>query len=131
MKNNIVKILEAIDLLDYTFGRVLELHQSMINFLNDVSKTEKGKFIIEELNKILEQKKSQTEEQKDGLIKACGFTGGISVGVKLSDKILEKEDDMKEVARIIAIAINNSENEEVLAKLRADSLKLCEAHPLY
>lgn len=99
MKNDIVKILEAIDLLDYTFGRVLELHQSMINFLNDVSKTEKGKFIIDELNKILKQKNSQGIAQKDGLIKACGFTGGISVGVKLSDKILEKEDDMKELEK--------------------------------
>ena len=42
-----------------------------------------------------------------------------------------KENDMKEVARIIAEAIKNSDNEEFLSKLRADALKLCKAHPLY
>ena len=41
------------------------------------------------------------------------------------------EDDMKEVARIIAEAIKNSDNEAALEQLRADSLKLCKAHPLY
>ena len=42
-----------------------------------------------------------------------------------------KEADMKEIGRIIAEAIKNSENEAVLEQLRADSLKLCKAHPLY
>ncbi len=58
-------------------------------------------------------------------------TSGIRLGSAAMTTRGFKEDDMKEVARIIAEAINNSENEEVLDKLRADSLKLCEAHPLY
>ena len=43
------------------------------------------------------------------------------------DEVMDKDAAKK----IIAEAINNSENEDVLTKLRADSLKLCEAHPLY
>ena len=58
-------------------------------------------------------------------------TSGIRFGTAAMTTRGFKEDDMKEVARIIAEAINNSENEDVLTKLRADSLKLCEAHPLY
>ncbi len=58
-------------------------------------------------------------------------TSGIRLGSAAMTTRGFKEDDMKEVARIIAEAINNSDNEEVLDKLRADSLKLCEAHPLY
>ena len=42
-----------------------------------------------------------------------------------------KEDDMKEVARIISKAIMNSENEEILESLRKDSLRLCGKYPLY
>jgi len=58
-------------------------------------------------------------------------TSGIRFGTAAMTTRGFKEEDMKEVARIIAEAIKNSENEEVLTKLRADSLKLCEAHPLY
>lgn len=58
-------------------------------------------------------------------------TSGIRLGSAAMTTRGFKEDDMKEVARIIAEAIKNSENEEILDKLRADSLKLCEAHPLY
>ncbi|MCM1003236.1 MAG: serine hydroxymethyltransferase [Candidatus Gastranaerophilales bacterium] len=58
-------------------------------------------------------------------------TSGIRLGSAAMTTRGFKEDDMKEVARIIAEAINNSDNEEILDKLRADSLKLCEAHPLY
>ena len=42
-----------------------------------------------------------------------------------------KEDDMADVAKIIASAIRLSDNEEELAKLRQKSLELCEKHPLY
>ena len=42
-----------------------------------------------------------------------------------------KEDDMKEVARIIAEAIKNSDDEKVLNELRLDSAKLCKKYPLY
>ena len=58
-------------------------------------------------------------------------TSGIRLGTPAMTTRGFKEDDMREVARIIAEAIKNSENEEVLKELRKDSLKLCEAHPLY
>ena len=58
-------------------------------------------------------------------------TSGIRLGAAAMTTRGFKEDDMKEVARIIAEAIKNSENEEVLTQLRADSLKLCEKYPLY
>lgn len=58
-------------------------------------------------------------------------TSGIRLGSAAMTTRGFKEDDMREVARIIAEAIKNSDNEEVLDKLRADSLKLCEKHPLY
>ena len=58
-------------------------------------------------------------------------TSGIRLGTPAMTTRGFKEDDMREVARIIAEAIKNSDNEEVLAQLRKDSLKLCEAHPLY
>jgi len=58
-------------------------------------------------------------------------TSGIRLGTPAMTTRGFKEDDMREVARIIAEAINNSENETVLEQLRADSLKLCKAHKLY
>lgn len=58
-------------------------------------------------------------------------TSGIRLGAAAMTTRGFKEDDMREVARIIAEAIKNSENEEVLTQLRADSLKLCEKYPLY
>ena len=42
-----------------------------------------------------------------------------------------KEEDMREVARIIAEAIKNSDNEGILDSLRQDSLKLCKKYQLY
>ena len=58
-------------------------------------------------------------------------TSGIRLGTPAMTTRGFKENDMKEVARIIAEAIKNSDNEEFLSKLRADALKLCKAHPLY
>ena len=58
-------------------------------------------------------------------------TSGIRLGTPAMTTRGFKEDDMREVARIISEAIKNSENEAVLEQLRADSLKLCKAHPLY
>ena len=58
-------------------------------------------------------------------------TSGIRLGTPAMTTRGFKEEDMKEVARIIAEAINNSENEDVLTQLKADALKLCKAHPLY
>ena len=58
-------------------------------------------------------------------------TSGIRLGAAAMTTRGFKEEDMKEVARIIAEAIKNSDNESVLASLRQDSLKLCEKYPLY
>ena len=58
-------------------------------------------------------------------------TSGIRLGAAAMTTRGFKEEDMKEVARIIAEAIKNSENEELLQKLKQDSLKLCSKYPLY
>ena len=58
-------------------------------------------------------------------------TSGIRLGAAAMTTRGFKEDDMREVARIIAEAIKNSENDDVLDNLRKDSLKLCEKYPLY
>lgn len=58
-------------------------------------------------------------------------TSGIRFGTPAMTTRGFKEEDMKEVARIIAEAIKNSDNEEILTKLRAESLELCKKHPLH
>ena len=58
-------------------------------------------------------------------------TSGIRLGAAAMTTRGFKEEDMREVARIISEAIKNSENEEILIKLRDDSLKLCKQYPLY
>ena len=58
-------------------------------------------------------------------------TSGIRLGAAAMTTRGFKENDMKEVARIISEAIKNSDNEEVLSTLRAESLKLCKKYPLY
>ena len=58
-------------------------------------------------------------------------TSGIRLGAAAMTTRGFKEEDMKEVARIIAEAIKNSDNEAVLTQLREDSLKLCAKYPLY
>ncbi len=59
------------------------------------------------------------------------ITSGIRLGAAAMTTRGFKEDDMKEVARIISEAIKNSDNEQILKELRNDSLKLCEKYPLY
>ena len=58
-------------------------------------------------------------------------TSGIRLGAAAMTTRGFKEADMREVARIIAEAIKNSDNDSVLTKLRQDSLNLCEKYPLY
>ena len=58
-------------------------------------------------------------------------TSGIRLGVPACTTRGFDEAAMKEVARIISEAIKNSDNEDVLKKLRADSLALCKKFPLY
>ena len=58
-------------------------------------------------------------------------TSGIRLGAAAATTRGFDEDAMKEIARIIAEAIKNSDNEEVLKELRNDSLALCKKFPLY
>ena len=58
-------------------------------------------------------------------------TSGIRLGAAAMTTRGLKEEDMKEIARIIAEAIQNSDNEAVLDELRLASSKLCKKYPLY
>lgn len=58
-------------------------------------------------------------------------TSGIRLGTPAVTTRGFKEEDMAEVAKIIASAVFSSDNEEELKKLREKSLKLCKKYPLY
>ena len=58
-------------------------------------------------------------------------TSGIRLGVPAVTTRGFKEDDMIEVAKIIASAIYSSDNELGLQNLRERSLKLCKKYPIY
>ncbi len=58
-------------------------------------------------------------------------TSGIRLGTPAVTTRGFKEDDMTEVAKIIASAIFSSDNEIGLKNLRERSLKLCKKYPLY
>lgn len=58
-------------------------------------------------------------------------TSGIRLGVPAVTTRGFKEDDMREVASIIASAICSSDNEQELQGLRERSLKLCKKYPIY
>ena len=58
-------------------------------------------------------------------------TSGIRLGTPAVTTRGFKEDDMTEVAKIIASAVFSSDNEIALNNLRERSLKLCKKYPLY
>ena len=58
-------------------------------------------------------------------------TSGIRLGVPAVTTRGFKEEDMKEVAKIIASAVFSSDNEQGLQNLRERSLKLCKKYPIY
>ena len=58
-------------------------------------------------------------------------TSGIRLGAAAMTTRGFKEEDMKEVARIIAEAIKHSDDEKILNEVRLDSSKLCKKYPLY
>ena len=58
-------------------------------------------------------------------------TSGIRLGAAAVTTRGFDEAAMREVARIIATAIKNSDNESVLKQLKEDSLALCKKFPLY
>lgn len=58
-------------------------------------------------------------------------TSGIRLGAAAVTTRGFKEEDMLQIADIIAEAIKNSDKPEVLQALKAKSLELCKKHPLY
>ncbi len=58
-------------------------------------------------------------------------TSGIRLGVPAVTTRGFKEEDMIEVAKIIASAVFSSDNEQGLQNLRERSLKLCKKYPIY
>lgn len=58
-------------------------------------------------------------------------TSGIRLGAAAVTTRGFKEEDMTEVAKIIAEAIKNSDDENALKNLKERSLKLCQKYPLY
>lgn len=58
-------------------------------------------------------------------------TSGIRLGTPAVTTRGFREEDMTEVAKIIASAVYASDNETALNNLRERALKLCEKHPLY
>lgn len=58
-------------------------------------------------------------------------TSGVRLGAAAVTTRGFKEEDMTEVAKIIASAVTASDNEIALNNLRERSLKLCQKHPLY
>ena len=58
-------------------------------------------------------------------------TSGIRLGAAAMTTRGFKEDDMREVARIIAEAIKHSDDEKILNELRLASATLCKKYPLY
>ena len=58
-------------------------------------------------------------------------TSGIRLGTPAVTTRGFKEEDMKEVAKIIASAILSSDNEEELQKLKERALRLCKKYPIY
>ena len=58
-------------------------------------------------------------------------TSGIRIGTPAVTTRGFKEDDMVEVGQIIAEAIKNHDNEEVLKSLKERSMSLCKKYPLY
>lgn len=58
-------------------------------------------------------------------------TSGVRLGAAAVTTRGFKEEDMAEVAKIIASAVTASDNEIALNNLRERSLKLCQKHPLY
>ena len=65
------------------------------------------------------------------ILKSPFVTSGIRLGTPAVTTRGFKEEDMIEVAKIIASAVFSSDNEIALNNLRERSLKLCRKYPLY
>ena len=106
-------------------GGMTENHLMILD-LRNTGKTGKDMANVLEIVGITANKNTVPNDPQSPFV-----TSGIRLGTPAMTTRGFKEDDMKEVARIIAEAIKNSDNDAILDKLREDSLKLCKAHTLY
>lgn len=59
------------------------------------------------------------------------ITSGIRIGTPALTSRGMKVDDMKELARAMALALDNPEREEKLEEVRGIVKQLCDKYPLY
>lgn len=106
-------------------GGMTENHLMILD-LRNTGKTGKDMANVLEVVGITANKNTVPNDPQSPFI-----TSGIRLGAAAVTTRGFKEEDMREVAYIIAEAIKNSDNEEVLKALKEKSLALCAKHPLY
>lgn len=106
-------------------GGMTENHLMTLN-LRRQGKTGKDMANVLELVGITANKNTVPNDPQSPFV-----TSGIRLGSAAVTTRGFKEDDMTEVAKIIAEAIKHSDDESILKNLKERSLKLCQKHPLY
>lgn len=106
-------------------GGITENHLMTLN-LRRQGKTGKDMANVLELVGITANKNTVPNDPQSPFV-----TSGIRLGSAAVTTRGFKEDDMTEVAKIIAEAIKHSDDESILKNLKERSLKLCQKHPLY
>ena len=106
-------------------GGMTENHLMTLN-LRRQGKTGKDMANVLELVGITANKNTVPNDSQSPFV-----TSGIRLGSAAVTTRGFKEDDMTEVAKIIAEAIKHSDDESILKNLKERSLKLCQKHPLY
>lgn len=106
-------------------GGMTENHLMTLD-LRRQGKTGKDMANVLELVGITANKNTVTNDPQSPFV-----TSGIRLGSAAVTTRGFKEDDMTEVAKIIAEAIKHSDDESILKNLKERSLKLCQKHPLY
>lgn len=106
-------------------GRMTENHLMTLD-LRKTGKTGKDMANVLEIVGITANKNTVPNDPQSPFV-----TSGIRLGTPAVTTRGFKEEDMTEVAKIIASAVFSSDNEEELKKLREKSLKLCKKYPLY
>ncbi len=106
-------------------GGMTENHLMILD-LRNTGKTGKDMANVLEIVGITANKNTVPNDPQSPFV-----TSGIRLGAAAVTTRGFKEEDMHEVANIIAEAIKNSENEDVLKALKEKSLALCAKHPLY
>jgi len=106
-------------------GGMTENHLMILD-LRNTGKTGKDMANVLEIVGITANKNTVPNDPQSPFV-----TSGIRLGAAAVTTRGFKEEDMHEVANIIAEAIKNSDNEDVLKALKEKSLALCAKHPLY